>query len=151
MANDLSEDGVSIGQNVVILGGGLVGCEASVHLAREGKTVTVVEMLHDVAADANMRHRPILLAEMKKRGVSVSVKTKGLRVTDEGLVAQLETGEEKLFPADTVLVAAGQKPLRGVVDTLLDAAPEVALVGDCVRSQKVTEALFRGYYAGLDI
>jgi 2,4-dienoyl-CoA reductase-like NADH-dependent reductase (Old Yellow Enzyme family)/thioredoxin reductase len=151
VANDLSEEEVSIGQNVVILGGGLVGCEASVHLAREGKAVTVVEMLHDVAVDANVRHRPILLAEMKKHGVSVSVKTKGLRITDEGLFSQLETGEEKLFPADTVLVAVGQKPLRGIVDELLDAAPEVVQVGDCVRPQKVTEALFRGYYAGLDI
>ncbi|MDR1573953.1 MAG: FAD-dependent oxidoreductase, partial [Clostridiales Family XIII bacterium] len=53
VANDLSEDGISIGQNVVILGGGLVGCEASVHLAQEGKKVTVVEMLPGVAADAN--------------------------------------------------------------------------------------------------
>jgi 2,4-dienoyl-CoA reductase-like NADH-dependent reductase (Old Yellow Enzyme family)/NADPH-dependent 2,4-dienoyl-CoA reductase/sulfur reductase-like enzyme len=151
IANDLSEAGVSIGQNVVILGGGLVGCEASVHLAMEGKSVTVVEMLPGVAVDANMRHGPILLAEMKKQGVSVSTGTKGLRITDEGLVALLETGEEKLFPADTVLVAVGQKPLRGTVDGLRDAAPEVALVGDCVRPEKVTEALRRGYYAGLDI
>ncbi|MDR2770509.1 MAG: NAD(P)/FAD-dependent oxidoreductase, partial [Clostridiales Family XIII bacterium] len=151
VANDLSEDGILIGQRVVILGGGLVGCEASVHLAQEGKAVTVIEMLHDVAVDANAKHRPILLSEMKKWGVVVSVKTQGLRITDEGLTARLETGEEKLFPADTVLVAVGQRPLRAAVDELLDAAPEVMQVGDCVRPQKVTEALRRGYYAGLDI
>ncbi|MDR2089836.1 MAG: FAD-dependent oxidoreductase [Clostridiales Family XIII bacterium] len=151
LANDLSEDGVSIGQRVVILGGGLVGCEASVHLAQEGKTVTVVEMLPDVAADANAKHRPILLEEMRKQGVSVSTGTTGLRIAEEGLTARLATGEEKLFPADTVLVAVGQRPLRGVADELLDAAPEVVQVGDCVRPQKVTEALRRGYYAGLDI
>jgi NADPH-dependent 2,4-dienoyl-CoA reductase/sulfur reductase-like enzyme len=151
VANDLSEDGISIGQRVVILGGGLVGCEASVHLAQEGKSVTVIEMLREVSADANAKHRPILLAEMKKLGVFVSTCTKGLRITDEGLVAQLATGEEKLFPADTVLVAVGQRPLRAAADALLDAAPEVAQVGDCVRPQKVTEALRRGYYAGLDI
>jgi NADPH-dependent 2,4-dienoyl-CoA reductase/sulfur reductase-like enzyme len=151
MANDLSEDGVSIGQKVVVLGGGLVGCEVSVHLAQEGKSVTVVEMLPEVAADANAKHRPILLSQMEKHGVSVSTETKGLRVTEEGLAAQLGTGEEKLFPADTVLVAVGQRPLRDAVNELLDAAPEVVQVGDCVRPQKVTEALRRGYYAGLDI
>jgi 2,4-dienoyl-CoA reductase-like NADH-dependent reductase (Old Yellow Enzyme family)/thioredoxin reductase len=151
VANDLSEDGISIGQNVVIMGGGLVGCEASVHLAREGKSVTVVEMLPELSADANAKHRPILLAEMKKRGVSVSTGTKGLRITEEGLVARLSTGEEKLFPADTVLVAVGQRSLRDTVDALRDAAPEVVQVGDCVRPQNVTEALRRGYYAGLDI
>jgi 2,4-dienoyl-CoA reductase-like NADH-dependent reductase (Old Yellow Enzyme family)/thioredoxin reductase len=151
LANDLSEDRISIGQNVVILGGGLVGCEASVHLAREGKRVTVIEMLPDVAADANAKHRPILLAEMEKQGVVVSAGTMGLRITDEGLTARLETGEEKLFPADTVLVAAGQKSLRGAADELLDAAPEAVQVGDCVRPQNLTETLRRGYYAGLDI
>ena len=41
---------------VVVLGGGLAGCEASIHLAREGKKVTVVEMRDELAPDANVRH-----------------------------------------------------------------------------------------------
>lgn len=150
MANDMSNDDVKIGQKVVILGGGLVGCEAGIHFAESGKDVTVIEMQNDVAVDANARHRPILL-ELLKKLVKIETGLRGARITDEGLVCTDKNGKEKMFPADTILCAVGQRSLRGVVDSLLDAAPEVIQVGDCVTPARITDAVARGYYAGLDI
>ncbi len=46
---------------VVVLGGGLAGCEAAIHLAKEGKHVSLIEMRDTLAPDANIRHRPLLL------------------------------------------------------------------------------------------
>ena len=46
-----------VGDEVVVLGGGLAGCEAAIHLAQEGKKVTIVEMRDELAQDANVRHR----------------------------------------------------------------------------------------------
>jgi hypothetical protein len=60
-------------------------------------------------------------------------------------------GNKSLFEADTIVVAAGLYPLAEVVNGMLNAAPEVVQIGDCVKPQKVTEALYRGYHAGLDI
>ena len=151
LANDLSDECIAVGKKVVILGGGLVGCESAVHLAQEGKDVTVVEMMKDVAVDANVRQRPILLDMFAKLKVKVETRMKGVKITDEGLVCTDETGKENLFEADTVVCSVGQHALREVVNDLLDAAPEVVQVGDCVKPQKVTEALYRGYHAGLDI
>jgi pyruvate/2-oxoglutarate dehydrogenase complex dihydrolipoamide dehydrogenase (E3) component len=151
LANNLSNEGISVGKKVVILGGGLVGCESAVHLAQEGKDVTVVEMMKDVAVDANVRQRPILLDMLAKLHVKVETRMKGVKITDGGLVCTDETGKENLFEADTVVCSVGQRPLREVVNDLLDAAPEVIQVGDCVKPEKVTEALYRGYHAGLDI
>lgn len=150
VANKLSEHNVKIGPKVVVLGGGLVGCEAAVHLAQEGKNVTLIEMQNDVAMDANGRHRPILM-DLLAELVKIKTGQRGARVTDEGLICVDESGTEETFPADTILCAVGQRSLRGVVNELLDAAPEVVQVGDCVRPQQVTDAVFRGYYAGLDI
>ena len=147
VANDLSDETERIGQKVVILGGGLVGCEAAVHLAQEGKNVTVVEMLPDVAVDANGRHRPILMQMLEP--VTKLTNMRGVRVTEEGLVCAGADGVETLIPADTVICAVGQRPLRRVVDLFLDSAPEVIQVGDCVQPRRVTDAVFRGYYAGL--
>lgn len=76
---------------------------------------------------------------------------KGVRVSEKGLVCVDAAGKERLFEADTVVCSVGQRALREVVDGLLDAAPEVVQVGDCVKPQKVTEALYRGHHAGLDI
>ncbi len=151
LANNLSDDGIAIGKKVVVMGGGLVGCESAVHLAQEGRDVTVVEMMKDVAVDANARQRPILLDMFSKLKVKVETGMKGVKINDKGLVCADVNGNEKLFEADTVVCSVGQRPLREVVNGLLDAAPEVVQIGDCVKPQKVTEALYRGYHAGLDI
>jgi 2,4-dienoyl-CoA reductase-like NADH-dependent reductase (Old Yellow Enzyme family)/thioredoxin reductase len=151
LANNLSDEGIAVGKKVVILGGGLVGCESAVYLAQKGKDVTVVEMMKDVAVDANVRQRPILLNMLAKLRVKVETRMKGVKITGEGLVCTDKTGKENLFEANTVVCSVGQCALREVVDDLLDAAPEVVQVGDCIKPQKVTEALYRGYHAGLDI
>lgn len=151
MANDISNDDITIGNRVIVLGGGLVGCESAVHLAQEGKDVIIVEMMGDIAVDANNRHRPILLDMLKSLNVRVETGMRGIRITGDGLVCADSEGKESFFEADTIYCSVGQRALREVVNTLLDSAPEVMQIGDCVKPQKVTEALFRGYHAGLDI
>ncbi|AKL95772.1 NADH:flavin oxidoreductases, Old yellow enzyme family [Clostridium aceticum] len=150
IASNLSDESIEIGQKVLILGGGLVGCEAGLHLTQEGKDVTIVEMQKDVAVDANGRHRPLLLARLKDL-VKIETGQKGIKVTNEGLICADENGKETLFPADTIICSVGQLPLRNVVEELLDSAPEVFQVGDCVKPAQVTQAVFSGYYAALDI
>jgi NADPH-dependent 2,4-dienoyl-CoA reductase/sulfur reductase-like enzyme len=150
-AGNISDESTAIGRKVVILGGGLVGCESAVHLAQEGSDVTIVEMMGDVAVDANVRQRPILLEKLAGLKVKIKTNMKGIEIKDAGLVCVDEAGNQKLFNADTIVIAAGLYPLREAVNSLLDEAPEVIQVGDCVKPQKVTEALYRGYHAGLDI
>ena len=101
---------------VVVLGGGLAGCEAAIHLAAEGKIVHLVEMRGELAPDANVRHRPILLNEIAKKNICVHTGYKGLKVVGEGVVCVDETGEEHLVPGQTVICALGQKARRDVVD-----------------------------------
>ncbi len=83
---------------VVVLGGGLAGCEAAIHLAQEGKCVTVVEMRDEVAVDANIRHRPILLTELADKNVRLCTGYRGLRVTREGVICLNPEGKEELVP-----------------------------------------------------
>jgi 2,4-dienoyl-CoA reductase-like NADH-dependent reductase (Old Yellow Enzyme family)/NADPH-dependent 2,4-dienoyl-CoA reductase/sulfur reductase-like enzyme len=150
IANDLPDKYAKVKNKVVIIGGGLVGCETALHLALEGKTVTVIEMLDSVCPDANPRYRPLLLDQLKKH-VSCRTNTRGARVTEEGLVCADTDGIEILFKADTIICAVGQRPLRDVAEELRDSAPEVIETGDCVKPGNVTDAVFRGYWAGIDI
>ncbi len=149
-ANDLYLRRDEVGVSVAVLGGGLVGCETAVHLAHEGKDVTVVEMLNDVCLDANCRHRPLLLTELQK---SVTCRTglRAIRVTDNGLVCADQNGKEILIKANTIICAAGQRPLRNIAEALEDSAPEVIELGDCVKPAQVTQAVFRAHFAALDI
>ena len=151
LANHVSEPEFRAGDSVVVLGGGLVGCEVGLHLAMEGKKVTVVEMGQRAAADANVHLRNGLLLEMEKQGLVLRTGLTGVRVTGEGLVCRNAEGAEELIAADTVVCAVGQKPLTKVVDALRNAAPEVKTIGDCICPKNIREATFQGYHAGLDV
>jgi len=150
VANDIHNADVRIGNKVVIMGGGMVGCEEGVYLASTGKDVTVVEMLDEVARDANMFHRIGLMIELRKN-VKVVTNTKGKAITEEGLLCEGPDGKDVLYQADTVICAIGQRALTPVVEKLRDTAPEFYYVGDCVSPQKVTEAVRTGYDTAMDL
>lgn len=148
MANDLADQHEAIGERVLVMGGGLVGCETALHLALGGKKVTLVEMQDEVAKDANARNKPLLMPRLK-REVDIRTGLRGVEITPEGLHCVDAQGEEIFLEADTIVCSVGQRPLRNVVNELLDSAPEVIQIGDCVKPGQVKDAVFRGYYAGL--
>ena len=144
----LEKDKVS--DSVVVLGGGLAGCECAVHLGMEGKDVHLVEMRDALAVDANIRNRPILMTEVDKY-VKVHTCLQGLRVTGDGLICKDAEGKEVLIPGKTVVCAVGQRSNRADVDALRDCAPFVREIGDCVRPSNITNAVYQAYHAALDI
>jgi len=150
MADDLPDFADKIGHKVAIIGGGLVGCETAVHLAGKGHEVMIIEMLDDICGDANLRHRPLLLAELDRLGVAVKVKTKASGIDNGYVVCELG-GKEAAIPADTVIFAAGRIPNSEVMESLADSAPFVEAIGDCVKPATVAQAVFRGHFAALDI
>ncbi len=111
MAGDLAERAEQIGQRVVVLGGGLVGCEAALSLAMQSKEVTVVEMLPQTVQDANPRHGPILMDRLL-RCAKVYTNMKAVKVDRSGLYCKNSEGEDVFFPADTVICAAGRRAQR---------------------------------------
>ena len=138
-----------VGDSVVVLGGGLAGCEAAIHLAQEGKKVHLVEMRPELAPDANIRHRPILM-QMVEKYVEAHTGYQGLEVTSEGVICKDPEGKEVLVPGKSVICAVGQRANRAAVNQLRDCAPVVREIGDCVRPSNITSAIYMGYHAGLD-
>ncbi len=139
-----------VGDEVVVLGGGLAGCEAAIHLAQEGKKVTIVEMRDELAPDANVRHRPLLLKQMDGL-VNVRTGLKGMEVTPEGVICQDREGQQHLVKGSSVICALGQRARTDVVEALRDTAPYVAVIGDCAKVSTITNAVYQGYHAALDI
>ena len=140
-----------IGNEVVILGGGLAGSELAVHFARQQRTVHLVEMNGELAPDANVRHRPQLLAEIDKQGIQVHCQHKAVEVGSDGVWCVDANGQRVLIPGQSVVCALGQRSRRAVVEDLLDAAPLVSQIGDCVKVSTITTAVYQGHHAALDI
>ena len=135
----------ALGERVVILGGGLVGCETGIHLGMKGKQVTIVEMRDTLAADVNMFHGMALGQELNEYVTAVTGGT-GRAVTDEGLVYTDREGQEHLLPADAVLCAVGMRACTGVMEELWNVVDEQYVIGDCVKPAQVTQAISDAYY-----
>ena len=103
-----------------------------------------------LAPDANVRHRPLLLKEIDNY-VNVHTGLKGIEVTEQGVLCQDKEGKEVLIPGETVICALGQRSRTDVVENLRDCAPYVAVIGDASKVSTITNAVYWGYHAALDI
>lgn len=150
VVNDYYKEKEKVTDKVVVFGGGLAGCECAIHLGMEGKEVHLVEMRNELAPDANVRHRPLLLKEIDKY-VTVHTGCRGMEVTKEGIICETEDKEQILVPGTSVICALGQRSRTDVVETLRDCAPYVAVIGDAGKVSTITNAVYEGYHAALDI
>lgn len=153
VVNNYYREKDQVGGEVVVMGGGLAGCECAIHLAQEGKTVRLVEMRDELAPDANVRHRPLMLKQMDELDKKLTIYTghKALKVTADGVVCQGKDGKEVLVPGGSVICALGQRSRANVVEQLRDAAPFVQVIGDAAKVSTITNAVYWGYHAALDI
>lgn len=150
VANDYYKHVDEVSDDVVVFGGGLAGCEIAVHLGMQGKTVHIVEMRDKLAPDANVRHRPLLLREIDKY-VTVHTSCKGKEVRKDGILCEDMEGKEVLIPGKTVICALGQRSRSDEAAALMDSAPFVRVIGDASRVSTITNAVYWGYHAALDI
>lgn len=136
-----------IGQNVVILGGGLVGCEESILLGELGKKVTVLEMKPELCRDAPFLHHEAVLLEMKRLGITARTGMRCTGILPDGVTAE-QDGKEIKLPADTVIIAAGLAPKLDEAESFRSCAPEFWKIGDCRQARNVRLAIHEGYDAG---
>lgn len=150
LAAEVHSEGVETGERIVVVGGGLVGCETGLYLAQQGKEVTIVEMLDEVASDANIMHGRALRLELA-RAVTIRTGLRCVEITGEGVVCAGRGGERVTIPCDTAVIAVGYESRTDMVDALFGVATEVMTIGDCVRPRRVLQAIRTGYDAAMAI
>ena len=143
-----------LGHRVAVLGGGLIGCETALFLAKAGHEVTIVEMLPNIAPEANWMHKEGMMQAFADTP-SLHVRT-GLRVTgiEDGHTVKTADadGAEVVIDADSVIYALGLRSNMDAYESLFYSAPQVIAVGDCLRGvkpKKTREAMLEGYWAAI--
>jgi len=151
-AVDVYDNMGKIGQKVVLIGGGLVGSEVGLHLAANGRDVTVIEMLGEVARDAYRMHRVGLLREMA-RTLTVRIEQRCTAVSERGVTVVGKDGKEEFLSADTVVYAVGMAAKREEAQRMRSAAGNVPAyeIGDCACAAKVYDAVRQGFVAAMSI
>ncbi len=148
MAWDVFGNEDKLGKNIVVVGGGVVGCELSIMLAERGHKATVVEMSPYFAATAEIADRMSLEEHMEKNGVELLVNTRCVEVTGSGVVVRDEKGHTRDINADNVIIAAGSVPLAEERDAFAGTAFDVIAVGDCMGPANIRNATDTGWCAG---
>ena len=134
----LNASGVS-GQKVVVIGGGLVGCELAVELLQNGNTVTLLEMTDVLAAEAPHFHRVAMLECMKAlEGVHTGMRVREIR--DNAVYAENRDGETATFPADLAVLACGLRPNKAL-EAYRTLVPRYIPIGDCLHPAKIGDAV----------
>ena len=140
-----------IGQNVVVIGGGEVGCEAALYLAMEhGKNVSVIEMMDRIAATSAYAQELALYDRVPKY-CHLYLSSPVTRITPTHVGYKGQDGEEHLIEADTVVFASGRKALEDVAETFRFCAPKFFKLGDCLKASNVRHANRTAYDAAAQI
>lgn len=136
----------TLGNRIVIVGGGSVGCEVGLQLGHDGKDVSILEMRNDVFVDATADYRKFIMPHLQKYtkilcGYTVT------EICNNGVAAKTIDGEERFFPADSVLLAAGLRARTDEAEALYSDAYELIVIGDARKPGKVYHAVRQGFDA----
>jgi 2,4-dienoyl-CoA reductase (NADPH2) len=165
---EVLEHKAALGRRVVVIGGGAVGMEtalfvarqgplsaesavflalgegldvqAAVQLLRSGPEVTILEMLDRIGQDMGPTTRSSIRFALRQHGVKVITRAKARRITDAGVIYELG-GKEELAEADAVVIAMGAKPENRLFEAFQGLGPEVYSIGDCVNARTACEAI----------
>lgn len=139
------------GGNIVVAGGGGVGCYTAHYLAeKKGKKVSIIEMTDKVASDVGVSSKWILRKQLKDCGVNLLTSTKLERITKNGVVVRRGDKEESIS-ADSVVFALGATPNNKLYNDIKGKFSRVIAIGDCVKPRKALEAIHEGFEASLKI
>ena len=136
--------------DVIVIGGGLVGAELAIHLAENGRKVTLMHRHSEVKCGANGLHGQAIGEQIHILKIGTAMNTSPTKITDKGVYGKGPEGE-KLYEADTVIYAVGQRPLADEAEQFRFCAPDFYIVGDCGTPATIYQATSQAYYAARDV
>lgn len=171
-AYDALTDPDSVGENVVIVGGGASGAEVAEYFsgqlvevvchgaeslggklkfeARErpgaapGHKITVVEMLDSICSDMDVFCKETVLYTLEKNGVRLCPSCRVEEITDtEVRIFNLKEEKEEVLKADTVILAGGLKP--NGQEAFSGKSYRVVRIGDAAQAGKIKDAVYSAY------
>ena len=144
-------DGKETAAKVAIVGGGLVGCETAEFLQKQGKQVTIIEMLDEIAGKMVYAQKTILEARLKAAGITILTGVVCKEITDDGITVITKAGDELHIEAGSIVIAVGDRPNKALERELRGAVHELYMAGDCVKPEGIAEAVAAGHLAALAI
>ena len=135
-----------VGDNVVIIGGGLTGCEIAYDLALQGKHPSIVEMTEYLvgALGICMANSTMLRELLRFHNVPAYLSSTVESITEDSVVIKTPEGE-KTVKADSVIMSVGYSPDRRFAQEKTEYGKPVYFVGDCDKVGSLKTVIKQAY------
>ncbi len=140
-AIDLLLGKVYMGENLLIVGGGMVGLEVASHVISQNRKASIVEMLSEVGKDLNPSIKYFLMDSLLKSCVKIYTDTKVEKFTLNGAICSTQKGELDLSGYDMIVLAIGSISNNSLKDELNNSSYELFVIGDANKPRKAVEAI----------
>lgn len=147
-ADKILMDVNSAGENIVVVGAGLVGCEVALWLAQKGKKVTIVEVASEILGGPH--GLPFMNYDMLKDLLNyenVTIKT-GASITgvdETGAIIKNNDGIEETLKADTVITSVGYRSNKNLYESLKMEVGDLYLLGDAKKVKSIMYGIWDAY------
>ena len=131
-----------VGNKVVIIGGGLTGCEIAYELYLQGKQPTIVEMMDDliVTKGVCLANTSFLRDFFKTNQVPVHLETRLSEVHTDGVTVADKEGNSFKIDADSVILSTGYRSAP-----VAEKAKHIHLVGDCCKVGNLRSVIWQAW------
>ena len=141
-----------IGKKVVVIGGGIPGCEVAEFLVKRGRRVIMLETAETLqdkrwSMVQNMR----IFNWLAKNGVVMMTGVKYEQITDEGLDIVTKEGKKQTIEADSIIPVIPLAPNTELIKSIQGKVSEVYSVGDCSQPGLIIDAIADGYRVAQEI
>jgi 2,4-dienoyl-CoA reductase (NADPH2) len=136
---------VPMGKKVVVIGGGLHGCEVAEFLVRRKRKVTIVEEGEVLGRGVIDFRLGLLMDWFHKKGVTMITGVKSMEITDKGLVITTKEGKKETIEADSIISTSPLTSNTEMLKSLQGKVPEIYAIGDCKEPRMIVDAIAEGW------
>jgi len=165
-----------VGEKVVIIGGGSVGCETAEYLAGMNveieyqgmidqgpeikytvlnkaepeikREITILELMNDIACDEEPDNRALLMIRLKESGVRMITQALPEEIKGDTVrYRDIPSLKTKEIKADTFIISTGIEPRQKLMTELTGSGIRMIPVGDCTRPGRIKDAIYKAAFA----
>ena len=134
-AQDMLEGKAQMSKSVLVVGGGMVGCEAAEYLAERGHQVAIIEMKDIIAADVTPENRRYMFENFEANHVVLRPGAKVTQFYTDGVDYVLSDGSAgSLRGYDNIVLAMGSRSNAVLKETAEKIAPQVFVIGEAAKA-----------------
>jgi len=144
-AVDLLSNKSKVGKSVLVMGGGLIGCETAVYLAQKGHQVTLTSRRAAILSDMIEPNRSMLLRMVADSCVQVFTNTYPVQVTAGGILVK-QDDQDRILPVESLVFGGGMRPCNELQEALAGKVEKLYAIGDCVEPRLIIHAIWEAFH-----